>query len=158
MERLIENGLYKVQDRYFVEFSNKYLIQNKCENRPFYYLLKDHDGIDWAIPLSSQVENYKKKIAREEQKRGEGNCIYYHIGEIASRERVFLISEMIPIDESYIKEPFLIDRPHYISRNQNQNRKVRSKAMRYLQLLKSGRLSDTAGRIMIRDKLLERRK
>lgn len=158
MERLIENGLYKMQDRYFAEFSNKYLIQNKCENRPFYYLLKDNDGIDWAIPLSSQVENYRVKIAREEKKYGKGNCIYYHIGEIASRGRVFLISEMIPVDESYIKEPFFIDRCHYISRNQNQIRRVRSKAMKYLQLLKSGRISDAAGRIIIRDKLLERRR
>jgi hypothetical protein len=88
--------------------------------------------------MSSQVENYKRKIAREEQKRGVGNCIYYHIGMVASHERVFLIGDMFPIDSRYIKAPYMIGHQHYISRNKKLNSAIYSKAMRFLKLLEQG--------------------
>ena len=97
MTDLILYGLYSIKDSYFSDFKRPYWMDNKNEGRPYYYLLQDSDGVHWVIPLSSQVENYERKIVREEAKRGAGNCIYYHIGKIASAKRVFLIGDMFPV-------------------------------------------------------------
>lgn len=136
--QLVVHGLYTVQDRYFAEFGNGYWVDNKQEGRPYYYLLRDADGVDWVIPISSQVENYKRKIAREEQKRGKGNCIYYHIGIIASKERVFLIGDMFPVSEQYIKAPYRIASRHYVSQNKTLNAALHRKAMKYIKLVETG--------------------
>ena len=74
-------------------------MDNKNERRPYYYLLKDNDGIEWVVPMSSKVENYTLKIEKEEKKRGKGNCIYYHIGRIAGIARVFLIGDRVPVNQ-----------------------------------------------------------
>ena len=63
----IEYGLYFIKDQYFYDFPSKHWMLNKGEKRPHYYALKDNSGIVWMIPMSSQVENYRQKIAREEQ-------------------------------------------------------------------------------------------
>lgn len=138
MGNLIVHGLYSVSDKYFEDFKRPYWMDNKNENRPYYFLLQDKDGIYWVIPMSSQIENYKMKIEREEAKRGKGNCIYYHTGMIASIERVFLIGDMFPINESYIKSPFTIGENHYVVRNKSLNSEIYSKAMRFLRLIEQG--------------------
>lgn len=136
--QLVEHGLYKVKDRYFTEFGNGYWVDNKQEGRPYYYLFQDTDGVDWVIPISSQVDNYKRKIAKEEKKRGVGKCIYYHIGLVASKERVFLIGDMFPIDERYIKAPYRIRDCHYVSKNKALNTALHRKATKNLLLVERG--------------------
>lgn len=74
MEGIVEHGLYKIKDQYFADFKREHWIDNKNENRPYYYLLKDTDGVMWVMPLSSQTENYKEKIKKVEEKRGEGSA------------------------------------------------------------------------------------
>lgn len=138
MSNLIEHGLYSIKDQYFKDFQRPYWVDNKNEHRPYYYLLKDWDDILWVIPMSTQTENYRAKIAQVEQKRGVGNCVYYHIGKVASIERVFLIGDMFPVDESYIKAPFTIGSVHYISRDKKLNSIIYSKAMRFLKLIDRG--------------------
>lgn len=88
--------------------------------------------------MSTQVENYKEKIEREESKRGKGNCIYYCIGRAAARDQVFLISDMLPILPEYIKGPFTISSIPYVVQNEELNNTVRKKAMRYLRLVEQG--------------------
>lgn len=140
MNDLVVHGLYTVKGKYFSDFKRPYWMDNKNEHRPYYYLLKDNDGILWVIPLSSQTNNYAMKIQKVEQSRGSGNCLYYHIAPIASIDRVFLIGDMFPISEDYIKAPFTIDRRHYISRNKRVNSVVQSKAMRFLKLVEQGKI------------------
>ena len=111
----VEHGLYIVSDQYFTDFPSKHWMQNKSERRPHYYALKDKSGIIWLIPMSTQVENYKRKIEREEIKRGKGNCIYYHIGKIAGKERVFIISDLFPVTTNYIVKPYTISSIEYLS-------------------------------------------
>ena len=156
MPDLILHGLYTIKDNYFVEYGNGYWVDNKNERRPYYYLLEDADGVKWVIPLSSQVENYKNKIAREEAKRGEGNCIYYHIGPVAGRENVFLIGDMFPIDDSYIKTPFRINKIHYISKNKKLNASIYSKAMRFLKLVSGGHIRSRNDIMGIKKQLMEK--
>ena len=157
MTSMVLHGLYIIKDSYFSEFRNPYWMDNKNEHRPYYYLIKDSDGIDWVIPLSSQVDNYKKKIEQIESNRGAGNCIYYHIGEIASIERVFLIGDMFPVEEKYIKAPFTIGRVHYIVQNDSLNRVIYSKAMRYLNLVKSGKMHSRNNIMGIKKVILNRK-
>jgi hypothetical protein len=38
--------------------------------RPTYYCTKDKDGLYWFIPMSSQVEKYKKIVDKETKKFG----------------------------------------------------------------------------------------
>lgn len=138
MGELIICGLYSISDRYFQDFQKPYWMDNKNERRPYYYLLKDNDGIEWVVPMSSKVENYTLKIEKEEKKRGKGNCIYYHIGRIAGIDRVFLIGDMFPVNKSYIKAPYTICRMHYVVKDKSLNRVIYSKAMRFLNLVESG--------------------
>ena len=158
MGNLVEHGLYSVKDQYFSDFKTPYWIDNKNEHRPYYYLFLDKDGIPWVIPMSSQVDNYKNKIAREERKRGIGNCIYYHIGIVASKESVFLIGDMFPVDESYINGPFTIGHLHYISRNKKLNSAIYSKSIRYLRLIEQGVMKSRNDVLGIKRVLLNRKR
>jgi len=157
MANLVIHGLYTVKDQYFLDFARPYWVDNKNENRPYYYLLKDNDDILWVIPLSSQTANYARKIQREEEKRGKGHCIYYHIAPIASIDRVFLIGDMFPISEEYISTPYTIGARHYISRNKNINFAVRSKAMRFLKLVEQGAIKSRNDIMGIKRALINRR-
>lgn len=157
MSNLILHGLYSVKDTYFQDFRRPYWVDNKNEKRPYYYLLQDQDGISWVIPLSTQAENYKQKIKKVEAKRGEGNCLYYHLGEIAGIERVFLIGDMFPIDASYVKGPFTIGGHHYVSRNKKLNAEIYSKAMRFLKLIESGVMTSRNDIMGIKKVLMNRR-
>lgn len=155
-ERLVVNGLYTVKDEYFAEFKREHWVDNKNEKRPYYYLLRDSEGIDWVIPMSTQIDNYKKKIQREEEKRGKGKCIYYHTGVVASVERVFLIGDMFPISEEYISAPFTIKGRHYVSGNKKLNAELHSKAMRYLKLVEQGVMKSRNDILGIKNVLLKR--
>ena len=140
MQNLVSHGLYTVKDSYFSEFERDHCMDNKNEQRPYYYLFKDSDGVDWLIPMSKQVDNYAQKIAKEEAKRGVGNCIYYHIGKVASKDRAFLIGDMFPVSPAHVKAPYTICQTHYIVKNSKLNKEIHSKAMRYLQLVATGKM------------------
>lgn len=138
MGNLVEHGLYKINPKYFQDFRGKDWKDSKNGNRPYYFAFRDNEGTDWLIPLSNSVELHREKIKKEEAKRGEGNCVYYHIGEIASQERVFLIGDMFPVSDEYIVAPWTLSKQHYVVQNQKLNAEVRSKAMRYLKLVETG--------------------
>lgn len=150
----VEHGLYIVSDQYFTDFPSKHWMQNKSERRPHYYALKDKSGIIWLIPMSTQVENYKRKIEREEIKRGKGNCIYYHIGKIAGKERVFIISDLFPVTTNYIVKPYTISSIEYIVKNEKMNKEIKRKTLKYLRLLEQHQLSDNNNIIDIKRQLL----
>jgi len=155
---MTENGLYKVKDKYFTDYKSKHWIENKKEGRPYYYALKDKDGIYWLIPLSKQVVNYNAKISKEEQKRGVGNCIYYHIGKIGGNDRVFIISDMFPVDDDYISGEYIISGIHYVVKNKSLISEVKSKAMRYMKLIEVGQLHSRNDVQGIKQKLLNKDK
>lgn len=157
MSAPIVYGLYTVKDQYFRDFQRPYWVDNKNERRPYYYLLRDWDDILWLIPMSTQTENYRAKIKRIEEKRGNGNCVYYHIGKVASTDRVFLIGDMFPVDESYIKAPFIIDSVHYVSRDKNLNPIIYSKAMRFLKLVERGAIKSRNDIMGIKKVLVNRK-
>ncbi len=156
MVNTVAHGLYSIKSKYFQDFKRPFWVDNKNEQRPYYYLLKDKDGISWVIPMSSQVNNYRAKITRVEQKRGEGNCVYYHIGKIANIERVFLIGDMFPVTDDYIKAPFIIGKSHYVVQDRKLNSAIYSKAVRYLKLIESGVMKSRNDIIGIKQVLLNK--
>lgn len=151
---LTVHGIYLVKDAYFDEFKSNGWMWNKTESRPHYLALTDASGLVWMIPMSSQVENYKRKIAHIEKTRGEGNCLYYHIGVIAGKERAFIISGMFPVTAEYISHPYTLNKIPYVVSDEKLIRKLTSKTRRYLRLLEQGVMRDGNGVLQIREKLL----
>ena len=157
METYQQHGLYIIKDAYFSDFPRIGWTANKNENRPYYYAWRDKSGILWMIPLTSQVENCKRKIEREERKRGAGNCIYYHIGCIAGRERGFKISDMFPVIDEYILRSYTIGQyTPYIVKTKSLNAALYSKSMRYLKLVETGKIRDQLGILPIKRILMNR--
>lgn len=156
MKNLTLHGLYTMKDTYFTQYGKGYWVDNKNENRPYYYALKDSDGIDWLIPMSTQVATYSAKIQKVEASRGAGNCIYYHIAKIASIERVFLIGDMFPVSPFHVKAPFTIGRVHYVVQDKKLNNALYSKAMRYLQLVSSGKMHSRNNILGIKNEIMRK--
>lgn len=156
--QLQEHGIYIVKDAYFNEFASAGWMWNKKESRPHYLALKDSSGLVWMIPMSSRVENYKAKISRIEKQRGAGNCLYYHIGVIAGKERAFVVSGMFPVTPDYISHPYTINRIPYVVADKRLVQKLNSKMRRYLRLLEQGVMQDANHVLAIRNKLLQRQK
>lgn len=133
-----EHGLYIVKDDYFKRFPNKEWTDNKGEKRPYYYAFVDRKGIFWFIPLTTQVESVKAKIKRDEDKRGVGTCIYYHVGKIAGQERGFKIGDMFPVTERYIERNFEVQNIPYFVQDKNLIDAIDKKAKKYLNLVERG--------------------
>lgn len=155
MEKIEISGLYIISDQYYLDYPNNRYMQNKSESRPHYYAIQDNDGIFWMIPLSSKVEKYRAKIAQMEQTYGHGSCILYCIAPIHGTERAILVGDMFPITEKYILRPYTIDGQPYVIRNKNIRKMIRSKAMRYLSLVKRGVLKSPLDILTLKNALLQ---
>ncbi|MCL1807481.1 MAG: hypothetical protein FWG31_07245 [Oscillospiraceae bacterium] len=152
---MIENGLYKIKDKYYTDFPHEKHIHNKG-GRPFYYTIKDSLGIYWLIPLSSQTDTYRRKIEIVESKRGKGNCLTYHIGLIAGEERAFRICNMIPITDEYIAGEFVFGGSHYIVKDKNLIKEISEKSRNYIKQLELGRMFSQIDALRIREKLIKK--
>lgn len=154
---IIENGLYTVKDQFFMDFPGYPYMDNKGECRPYFYLVKDKDEILWMIPMSTQVETYRKKIERIESKRGKGNCMFYYIGKIAGIERAFSIGDMFPVTDEYINAPFTIGPTHYIVKDADLRRSIHSRAMKFLRLVEQSFIRSDLNIMETKQKLISRR-
>lgn len=99
---------YFIKDQYFIDFPDPYLMQNKgpSHDRPCFYAFKDNaTNLYWMIPFSSQVEKfrtiYQKKMARY------GRCDTIDFGYVLGHEKAFLIQNMCPITQEYMKEEYI---------------------------------------------------
>ncbi|MDE7416417.1 MAG: hypothetical protein K2N44_08965 [Lachnospiraceae bacterium] len=92
-----KTGFYIIKDKFFEDMSDPYLKGNKAGNRPHYYCFEDTSrGIYWMIPLSSQIDKYKR-IVEKKEKAGKP-CDIIHIVKLDdSRQSAFLIQDMFPI-------------------------------------------------------------
>ncbi|MCL1820765.1 MAG: hypothetical protein FWG36_08935 [Oscillospiraceae bacterium] len=150
---MIESGLYKIKDKYYSDFPHENHIRIKG-GRPFYYAVKDNHGVYWLIPLSSRTDKYKRKIEVVESKRGKGNCLIYHIGMIAGKEKVFRICNMIPITDEYIAGEFVFDGIHYIVKDKKLVREISEKSRNYIKQLELGRMFSQIDALRIREMLI----
>lgn len=158
MENIEISGLYIISDQYFADFPNDRHMDNKGEARPHYYAVQDSDGIYWMIPLSTKVEKYRTKIAATESIHGNGSCVMYCIAPIHGQDRAILICDMFPVTEQYILRPYTIGGVPYVVRNKNIQKAIRTKAMRYLSLVKRGVLTSPLNILVTKQQLLDAQK
>ena len=152
---MVENGLYKIKDQYYIDFPHNNHIHNKG-GRPFYYSVRDNFGIYWLIPISSQVDVYKQKISIVETKRGIGKCITYHIGIIANQERAFRICNMLPVSDEYVDSEFEINGSHYVVGDLKLIRELSEKSRNYIKQVELGRMYSQIDALNIRKSLIDK--
>ena len=153
---MVPYGFYKVQDRYFQDFpspEDRYM-HNKSENRPYYLSLQDQNGIIWLLPMSSQVEKYKRKIEADERRYG--TCTTCYILPFMGGERAVLIGNMIPVIQEYIAGEYTIANRHYIVKNQDAIKAIRKRTNKYLTLVRQGRLRPYVDILATERKLLQK--
>ena len=103
---------YYIDDQYFKDFPDPYLMQNKekvngqLHDRPCFYAFQDSNTqLFWMIPFSSQVSKFKGIYNKKMQKYHRCDTIAF--GEVLGHEKAFLIQNMCPITEKYMKNESL---------------------------------------------------
>lgn len=110
----MEDGhFYFLNNQYYVDFPDKYLMQNKeaiggqIHNRPCFYGFEDstHRGLFWMIPFSSQTNKFQKiynsKISMYHR------CDTIVFGDVLGHRKAFLIQNMCPVTIKYINNEYL---------------------------------------------------
>ena len=102
-----------LSDRYYTDFQDPYLMKNKeviggvMHDRPCFFAFQDSitPEILWLVPISSNYAKYKilydKKISRY------GKCNTIRFGEVLGKQAAFLIQNMCPVTEQYIREVYV---------------------------------------------------
>ena len=153
---IIKYGLYTIKDSFFEDFKNDFLVDNKAENRPNFCAFiekRKSKEIIWFIPMSTRTDTYQKKIEKDEAVYG--NSIFYHIGKVAGKKRVFLIGNMFPVVEKYIKQPYTLNDVHYVINNKTLINVIHKKATKYLALVRNCKLKPNVDILEIENKLLK---
>ncbi|MBR5534920.1 MAG: hypothetical protein IKU62_08760 [Ruminiclostridium sp.] len=149
-----EYGLCIVSDQYFVDFPSVRHMSNKHEKRPYYLAIRKPNGIIWLVPLSSQVEKYRAKIEADEEKHGE--CIYYYITKLKGRESAFLIGNIIPVREEYIKKAFTVQGSPFVIQDKKDIKAINKKVNRYLTMVRYGKMQPAVDIMAIEEELKKR--
>lgn len=150
-----ECGLCILSDSYFERFPYSELMRNKYESRPYFLAVRNSKGIVWLIPLSSQVEKYRKAIEKTEAKRGSGNCIYQYICRVKGKDSAFLIGDAIPVTDKYILRPFRVGGIDYIVEDKADIKAIKSKFGKFLALVRQGKLKPMVDILQIERELLQ---
>lgn len=96
-------------DEYFLDFHDDKLMKNKEDghDRPCFFAIQDklEPRIWWVVPISSKVEKYHA-IADGKVKKY-GTCHTIRFGTVLGKEKAFLIQNMCPATERYIKNIYV---------------------------------------------------
>jgi len=104
----IETGkLYHIKDEFFEIMNDANLMKNheRGRKRPTYLAIKENN-ILWFIPLSTQVNKYKKIVEHKYKKYG--SCSGIIINKIADRNVAILIQNAFPTLEKYIDHEHIV--------------------------------------------------
>ncbi len=136
--RMKKTGFYIINDKFFEDMADPYLKGNKVGNRPHYYCFEDtNTGIYWMIPLSSQINKYKR-IVEKKEKVGKP-CDIIHIVKLDnSRQSAFLIQDIFPITDGYIEREYTIAGNHLMLTSEHTVKEIEQKAKKVLGMLKRG--------------------
>lgn len=137
---MVTGHFYFLDNQYFKDFNDDKLmnnhetINNIKHDRPCYYCFKISDTSDifWGIPISSQVEKYRKIYDKKVLKYGK--CDTIEFGKVLGAERAFLIQNMCPITDEYIKSEYL----HHgvpVAIDFETHKRIKQKATKVLALL-----------------------
>ena len=109
---MITGHFYFIKDEFYEKLSDCRLMANKEKEedftggRPCHYCYKKGDYY-WMIPISSQVEKFRKIYNSKCAKRG--YCDSIRFGYVYGRECAFLIQNCFPVIEKYIAEEYKTD-------------------------------------------------
>ena len=148
---LTESGLYIISDSYFVDFPSIRHMDNKHESRPYYYAVKDESSLFWMVPISHKVDKYADKLRRDEQRHQ--RSVFCYIAKLKGEDRAFLTGNVIPVSDKYIKRPFSVNRVPYVLKNQKDASEIRYRVMRYIALVKAGKLTPAVDILHIAEQL-----
>ena len=137
-KRMKKTGFYIIKDRFFEDMADPYLKGNKAGNRPHYYCFEDTSTeIYWMIPLSSQIDKYKR-IVEKKEKAGKP-CDIIHIAKLDdSRWSAFLIQDIFPITDEYIEREYTIAGNHLMLTSEHTAKEIEQKAKKVMGMLKRG--------------------
>lgn len=103
---------YFLSDQYFTDFPDPMLMRNKervgglIHDRPCYFAFQDRGtGLYWMIPFSSQISKFE--AIYEKKKLKYGKCDTIAFGDVLGRRKAFLIQNMCPVTEKYIKNEYI---------------------------------------------------
>ena len=109
---MIDGHFYFLKDQYFIDFNDPYLAQNrmskdgKPHDRPCFCAFQDATtGLYWMVPFSSQIGKFKDIYQRKIQRSG--HCDTIDFGEVLGREKAFLLQNMCPATDAYIKNEYI---------------------------------------------------
>ena len=109
---MINGHFYYITDQYFIDFPDPYLMQNKetlngqAHDRPCFYAFEDETtGIYWMIPFSSQTNKFRRIYNNKLQKYNRCDTILF--GKVLGHEKAFLIQNMCPITDEYMKNEYI---------------------------------------------------
>ena len=108
---LIEDGkFYFIKDEFFEVFKEYGLMINK-ENgnkRPCYFCFRDRKNkeIIWIVPISTKYEKYKNIYDKKKEKVKNKPVYNFVFGNVLGKKAVFLIQNIFPTTEKYIKEKY----------------------------------------------------
>ena len=101
---------YFIEEQYYLDFPDSGIMQNReassdTHDRPCFYAFRDEKtSLYWMIPVSSKVGKYRaiynRKIARY------GKCDTICFGSVLGHEKAFLIQNMCPVSDKYIKNEY----------------------------------------------------
>lgn len=109
----MDNGhFYYINDQYFLDFPDPLLMRNKeningqAHDRPCFYAFEDSaTGLYWMIPFSSQIAKYRGYYNKKLQKYH--HCDTITFGYVLGHEKAFLIQNMCPVTQKYIKNEYI---------------------------------------------------
>ena len=111
---MIEGHFYFLTEQYFEDFPDPGIMKNKestngkLHNRPCFYSFKDSStGLYWMVPLSTKIEKYIK--AYDAKIKRNGKCDNFVFGDVLGEPKVFLIQNMCPVTDVYIKNEYLVE-------------------------------------------------
>lgn len=142
----IEEGyFYFIKNEFFEKVKDSELMKNKKNGikRPCYYCFKNRldDKTIWFIPLSSKVEKYKKiynhKIEKQKRQGKKVSIDTIVFGNVANIYSTFLIQNMFPVTEEYIKNQYIKNNVKIKLSNKLKN-EIIFKAMKVLNLYDHG--------------------
>ena len=99
----IETGyVYHIKEIYFEHVKDNKLMKNheNGNSRPNYFCIKKENNLLWFIPMSSQIEKYKK--IRDNKIQKNGICDTIVIGKYKNKKHAFLLQNMFPVTEKYV--------------------------------------------------------
>jgi hypothetical protein len=102
-----------LSDKYYEDFQDEYLMKNKevvdgiAHDRPCFFAFRDNimPEIFWLVPISSNYQKYKTLHDKKIQRYGKCNTIRF--GKVLNKQAAFLIQNMCPVTEKYIREVYV---------------------------------------------------